>query len=321
MIISRTPFRISFFGGGTDYPEWFTKHGGAVLATTIDKYCYITCRYLPPFFDHRYRLIYREIENCGTVDEIKHPGIRETLKYLGIHRGLEIHHDADLPARSGIGSSSAFTVGLLSALHALAGAPHDAHAIASQAIWIEREKMQECVGHQDQMITAYGGLNFIQFLSDSSYRIKELTISEEFENHLMLVYTRRQRTASDIAQTYVKLIDHEGLDLERTQEYANAGLAALLNEDWIWFGKILHESWLLKRQLPGVTTPEIDEIYAEGRRAGAIGGKLLGAGGGGFMVFFVPPEKQDMVREKLSRLVHVPFKFESSGSQIIFNAP
>lgn len=324
MIISRTPFRISFFGGGTDYPAWYRNHGGEVLATTVDKYCYITCRYLPPFFEHKYRVVYSKIEDRRTIEEIEHTSVREILTYLNIDRGVEIHHDGDLPARSGMGSSSSFTVGLLHALHALKGQITSKRQLGMESIHIEQERLKETVGSQDQMLAAYGGLNHVSFSQDGEISVKPLTISvdriNELNDHLILFYTGITRTASDVAETYVRDIESRELQLRSIMGMVGEGISILKNDhDITCFGELLDEAWKAKAGLGGrVTNPHVDKIYAEAKSAGAVGGKLLGAGGGGFMVLFVPPSRQPKVREKLSRLIHVPFKFESSGSQIIF---
>jgi D-glycero-alpha-D-manno-heptose-7-phosphate kinase len=327
MIISRTPFRISFFGGGTDYPAWYAKNGGAVLATTIDKYCYLTCRYLPPFFEHRIRLVYRKIEQCQTVDEIEHPVVREALRQLDINRGIEIHHDGDLPARSGIGSSSSFTVGLLHALYALKGQMPSKRQLAMESIDIEQRRLHETVGSQDQVLAAYGGMNNIVFARDGEISVRPITLSAdrlaELNDHLLLFYTGIMRTASDIAASYVNDLHSREQQLHLIVDMVNEGVSILNSQQDIGaFGKLLHEAWQAKRKLSTVVSNNhIDEIYCLAMSAGATGGKLLGAGGGGFMLLFVPPSKQPTVREKLNKLIHVPFKFESLGSRIIFFDP
>jgi len=326
MIIVRTPFRISFLGGGTDYPAWYEKHGGAVLATTIDKYCYLTCRYLPPFFEHRIRVVYSRIESCQEIDEIRHPAVREVLKYMKMDRGLEIHHDGDLPARSGIGSSSSFTVGLLHAIYALQGKIVDKETLARESIHIERDVLKETVGSQDQILAAYGGLNHITFNADD-VMVKPLTLSknrtEELHSHLMLFYSGIKRTASRIAETYVNGIDRKQNHLRSMMGFVEEGLRILSSgEDIQNFGKLLHEAWLVKRDLsPEVTNPFVDELYETARSAGALGGKLLGAGGGGFILFFAPPDRQEEIRHRLQNLINVPFAFEYRGSQVIFHDP
>jgi len=327
LIISRTPLRISFFGGGTDYPAWYRQHGGAVLAATIDKYCYISVRYLPPFFEHRLRLVYSKIENCQTIDEITHPAVRGVLHYLNIDRGLEIHHDGDLPARSGMGSSSAFTVGLLHALYALKGCMPYKRQLALESIHIEQEILRETVGSQDQVQAAYGGLNHITFHADDEFSVRPVTISreriQELNSHLMLFYTGIKRTAADVAQTYVNDIANKKRQLRITKGLVKEGLAVLSsNQDLTAFGELLHEAWKVKRSLSDkVSNSEVDTIYQRAIDAGAIGGKLTGAGGGGFMLLFVPPDRHSAVREALNHLIYVPFKFEFSGSQIIFFDP
>lgn len=327
MIISRTPFRISFFGGGTDFPAWYREHGGAVLATTIDKYCYLSCRYLPPFFEHRIRLVYSKIENCQSVDEITHPAVREVLRYLKIDRGVEIHHDGDLPARSGMGSSSAFTVGLLNALYALKGQMANKQQLAKESIEIEQDWLQENVGSQDQVATAYGGLNHITFLPNGEISVRPLTITvermKELSSHLMLFYTGIARTSSTVAESYVNNVDNKKRQLRLLKDLVDESVAVLNGSQNInVFGELLHEGWLTKRQLSSeVTNSHIDEIYDCARSAGALGGKLLGAGGGGFILIFAPPDAQPIIREKLSGLICVPFEFEFSGSQIIFFDP
>jgi D-glycero-alpha-D-manno-heptose-7-phosphate kinase len=325
MIISRTPFRVSFFGGGTDYPAWYSKQGGAVLATSINKYCYLTCRYLPPFFEARIRVVYSKIEDCHTVDEIQHPAVRELLRYLNIDRGVEIHHDGDLPARSGMGTSSSFVVGLLHALYALEGRMPSKRQLAMESIYIEQEILRETVGSQDQVLGAYGGFNHITFPQNGGeISVRPMTLPQEriqeLNNHLMLFYTGIQRTASDIAESYVTNIASREQQLRLMVDMVDDGISILCNgQDITRFGELLHAAWQAKRGLgPRISNTYVDEIYAQATSAGAIGGKLLGAGGGGFMLIFAPPSKQPKVRERLNTLIHVPFKFESSGSQIIF---
>jgi D-glycero-alpha-D-manno-heptose-7-phosphate kinase len=324
MIISRTPFRISLFGGGTDYPAWYRKHGGAVLATTIDKYCYITCRYLPPFFEHRYCIIYSRMEYCQTIDEIAHPAVREILRYLNIERGVEIHHDGDLPARSGMGSSSSFTVGLLHALYALKGHMASKHQLAMEGIHVEQDLLKETVGSQDQALAAYGGFNHITFLPNGEISVRPITLAQErmheLNSHLMLFYSGIKRTASNIAETYVNGLDEKRRQLRFMKDLVDESISILNNNDDISaFGELLHEAWQAKRSLGArVSNSYVDDMYDQARSAGAIGGKLIGAGGGGFVLLFVPPEMQQAVRERLNTLIYVPFRFEFSGSQIIF---
>jgi D-glycero-alpha-D-manno-heptose-7-phosphate kinase len=325
MIISRTPFRISFFGGGTDYPSWYRQHGGAVLATTIDKYCYLTCRHLPPFFEHRFRVVYSFIENVHCIDEIKHPAAREVMRFLNVARGVEVHHDGDLPARSGMGSSSAFTVGLLHALHALQGRRVSKRQLALEGITVEQERLRETVGSQDQVLAAYGGLNHVRFLPSGEINVQPVVLPKsrlaELNDHLMLFFTGINRTASDIAAGYASALDRRHAELRRIEELVEEGLSILCSRaDLRGFGELLHESWKLKRSLgANVSNVNFDEIYEQACAEGATGGKLLGAGGGGFVVVFAPPERHAAIRRRLSRLLHVPFRFESLGSQIIFH--
>ncbi len=324
MIISRTPFRLSFFGGGTDYPAWYRNHGGAVLAATIDKYSYITCRYLPPFFEHRFCIMYSKTEYCQTVEEISHPAVRQVLQFLQIDRGLEIHHDADLPARSGMGSSSAFTVGLLHAVYALTGRMASKQQLAMESVHIEQDLLKETVGSQDQVLAAYGGLNHVSFLSNGDISVRPVTIApermRELNSHLMLFYTGIKRTACQVAETYVNGIDSKRRQLRIMKDLVDEGLAILNSRhDIVGFGELLHEAWQAKRSLSAsVSNSDVDELYECARAAGAVGGKLAGAGGGGFLMLFVPPDRQDAVRASLNSLIHVPFRFEFSGSQILF---
>jgi len=327
MIISRTPFRISFFGGGTDYPDWYRKNGGSVLATAIDKYCYITCRYLPPFFDHKIRLVYSKMEKCQSFEEIQHPSVRETLRFLKINRGLEIHHDGDLPARSGMGSSSSFTVGLLHSLYALQGKMPSSKQLALEAIHIEQNMIKETVGSQDQVTAAHGRLNRISFSQEGDIGIRPLTIHKdrikELDSHLMLFYTGIIRTASDVAKSYVNNIQEKKKLLNEMRDMVDEGISILQGNSCICsFGDLLHRAWVAKRSLSKkVTNNRVDELYAVACDNGATGGKITGAGGGGFLLLFAPPSAQDRIREALGDLIHVPFRFEMNGSQIIFFDP
>ena len=327
MIISRTPFRISFFGGGTDYPVWFRENGGAVLSTTIDKYCYINCRYLPPFFEHRSRIVWSRIEMVRDVSEIQHPAVRETLKYLGIGEGVEIHHDGDLPARAGLGSSSSFTIGLLHSLCGLKGILPSKRQLTLDAIEIEQRRLKENVGSQDQVSAAFGGFNRIDFFEDGDFRVQPVVLPSdrrsEFHRWLMLVFTGVSRDGSEVAGEQIKATPGNARELGTMYDLVEEAISVLCsNAPLPEFGRLLHEGWKLKRSLTDrISTPQVDEVYEAAREAGAIGGKLLGAGGGGFMLFFVPPESQLNVQDALRNLLHVPFNLESSGSQIIFYEP
>lgn len=328
MIISQTPFRISFFGGGTDYPAYYKENGGAVLSTTIDKYCYITCRYLPRFFEHNSRIVYSKTELVKSVDEIKHPSVRECLKFMRIEKGVEIHHDADLPARSGLGSSSAFTVGLLHALYALRGRMPSKMDLALNAIYVEQELIGENVGSQDQCSAAFGGFNRISFNGTHEIDCQPVIISnrkmEMLQDRLVMFYTGIARTASEVAAEQIRKTPDLHDELNRMKEMVDQAIDILGgSEDSIDdFGRLLHESWMLKRSLTRkITNNYIDEIYQSARSAGALGGKLLGAGSGGFMVFYVIPENKPKLVQSLKTLLHVPFRFDFLGSRIIYYRP
>jgi len=328
MIISKTPFRISFFGGGTDYPEWYHENGGSVLATTIDKYCYISCRHLPPFFEHKHRIVYSKIESVKTTEEIQHPVVRAVLSNLSITDGLEIHHDADLPARSGLGSSSSFTVGLINVLNALKGLQISKQDLAKQATYIEQEVLKETVGSQDQVLAAFGGFNRIDFRPDDSFNISPVIINkdlvEQLQSHMLLFFTGLSRFSSDIARDKVSNFTNRFQELTRIKEMVDEGMSILQSPSTpiMDLGKLIHESWKLKRSLSAkVSTPKIDEIYEAGIKAGATGGKILGAGGGGFILFFAEPKNHKKIRERLKSLVHVTFHFDNVGSKIVVYEP
>ena len=328
MIITRTPYRISFFGGGTDYPAWYKAHGGAVLSTAIDKYCYISCRHLPPFFEHRFRIAYSRIENVMHPREIEHPAVRAVLQYLGCEDGLEIHVDGDLPARSGMGSSSSFTVGLLHALKALHGHAIAREALARLAQHVEQQVIGESVGSQDQIAAAVGGFNRIDFLrGDGGFTVTPADVPrprlEALQDHLMLFFTGFSRIAAKVAQSKIDNLGNRLVELTRLHAMVDEALAILQGPGPLEaFGELLHCSWLLKKNLSNqVSNQDIDHLYTIARSSGAIGGKLLGAGGGGFMLLFVRPERQAQVRESLRDLVHVPFRFEPSGSQLMRYQP
>ncbi len=326
MIISRTPFRISFFGGGTDYPVWYRENSGCVLSTTIDKYCYITCWHLPPFFDYTNRIVWSQIETVSDINHIQHPAVRATLQFLNIKEGVEIHHAADLPARTGLGSSSSFTVGLLHALYALNGVMPTKLQLAKDAIHIEQNVLKESVGSQDQVSAAFGGFNKVEFKGNQDPYVTPITVNsdtlKQLQDHMMLVFTGFSRTASEIAAEQIKNTPNRKKELSAMLQMVDEALNILKSNNLIEFGKLLHESWQLKRSLTDkISTPQIDEMYDTARRAGAIGGKLLGAGGGGFLLLFAEPEIQPKIKAKLKNLLHVPFKFENLGSQIIFYEP
>jgi D-glycero-alpha-D-manno-heptose-7-phosphate kinase len=324
MIISRTPYRVSLFGGGTDYPSWFKAHGGAVLAGTIDKYCYLTVRYLPPFFEHRIRIVYSKIECCNAVEDIQHPAVRAVLSHLGVDRGIEIHHDGDLPARSGMGSSSSFTVGLLHAVHALRGEMMARKRLADEGIHIEREVLKETVGYQDQILVAHGGFNHITFLPTGEYVVRPVTTTadriRELSGSLMLLYTGIKRTSSDIAGEYVPELANKKRQLRIMRDMVEEAVQIVTSKGPLDdIGELLHEAWQYKRSLsPSISSPEIDAAYDTARKAGALGGKLCGAGGGGFMLLFAPPERQPDVESALPDMIRVPFHFQPAGSEILY---
>lgn len=324
MIITRTPYRISFFGGGTDYPIWYKENGGAVLSTTIDKYCYISVRYLPPFFENKYRIVYSKIELVKHTHEIQHPAVRGLLQYFKINKGVEIHHDGDLPARSGVGSSSAFTVGLLHSLYALNGIIVSKPQLAKEAIHAERDILKENVGSQDQVAVTYGGFNKIIFDKYGEFIVEPIILKKErlqqLQNHLLLIFTGCSRFASVVVNEQIKNIFNKEKELTIMQQMVDEAVDILKgNKDLLEFGKLLHKAWLIKRDLSSkISNSTIDNIYEKALKAGAIGGKLLGSGGGGFMLLFVPPERQLRVKDVLKRFLNVKFSFENEGSRIIY---
>jgi D-glycero-alpha-D-manno-heptose-7-phosphate kinase len=327
VIISKTPFRISFFGGGTDYPAWFEKYGGAVLSTTIDKYCYITLRYLPPFFEHKHRIVYSIIENVKTPGQIKHPVVRALLKYFKIDKGVEIHHDGDLPSRAGLGSSSSFTVGMLNSFYALKGKIISKNRLAKEAIHIERKVLKECVGSQDQVAVAHGGFNKIIFHNDHNFRVEAVTLQKKrvdlLQDHLMLVFSGFSRFSSEIASEQIRNTPYREKELNAMRTMVDRALEVLNSgTDIVEFGHLLHESWQIKKNLSRkVSNDEVDRLYKSALKHGAIGGKLLGAGGGGFMLLFVKPENRQKVANGLKSYLQVKFRFENEGSQIIYYNP
>ena len=328
MIITSTPLRISFFGGGTDYPVWYREHGGSVLATAIDKNCYITCRHLPPFFEFHSRVSYSRVENVARNEAIEHPSVRACLQYLGMTEGVEVHHVADLPARTGLGTSSAFTVGLLLGLYGLKDQMRDKHSLAADAIHVEQDLIGEAVGSQDQVTAAYGGFNRVYFNTDGGIEVRRVLTSQsrlaELKQHLALFFTGFSRTASEIATEQLKVTPNKKAELTKMLQLVDEAEAVVTNPSRpiSEFGKLLHESWQIKRTVTQkISSPAIDEIYEAGRSAGALGGKLLGAGGGGFMLFFVPPERRQALRERLQKLLCVPISFSSRGSYIVVYEP
>ncbi|WP_455181412.1 GHMP family kinase ATP-binding protein [Azospirillum melinis] len=328
MIITRTPFRVSFFGGGTDYPTWYRRHGGRVLSTSIDKYCYITARRLLPFFNIRHRVVWSHVETVQSIDDILHPAVREGLKFLnfGDDEGIEIHHQGDLPARTGLGSSSSFAVGLILALSSLRNERPTKHELALRAIALEQDRLRDNVGSQDQVAVSYGGMNVIDFGTDGRISVTPLEPSrriDELESHLMLFYTGMSRSASQVAADVIANLPQRERQLHRMRTLVDDAVAILGGRGELAdFGRMLDETWRLKRQLSALVSNDgIDGLYARAMKAGAVGGKLLGAGTSGFMLFFVPPDRQPAVRAALEELLHVPFRFDRLGASLLASVP
>lgn len=325
MIITRTPLRISFFGGGTYFPDYYCKHGGAVISTTIDKYLFITCRKLMPYWDYKHQFRYGSAyETVNEIDEIKHPSIRETMRFFNLNYGLDMHYNTDVPARSGMGSSSAFTVGLVNALYGLTGKMVNKRKLAVDAIHIERDMIGETVGVQDQIAAAFGGLNHITFRKGGGFFVHPVTISHERKNelqrHLILIFSGFQRFAAEIEKEKVSNLSKNQNSLEQMSAMVEEALEILTSDnDILEFGRLLNKTWELKKSLSGkVSSSELDKLYERGLENGAVGGKLLGAGGGGFMLFFCEPAKQAQLLESLKDYLHIPFNFENNGSQVIY---
>jgi len=329
MIISRTPHRISFFGGGTDYPDYYLKHGGKVLGTAIDKYCYLSVRRLPPFFEHKHRIVYSMIENVKGIGEIIHPAVRETLRYLKINYGVSIHHDGDIPARSGMGSSSSFTVGLLNTMYALEGKRVSKEELTKEAICVEQELIKENVGSQDQTFAAHGGFNLIEFSVSGEISVIPVIVKpdrlKDLEKCLILVFTGLSRVASVIAGDKIKNIPNNTDYLSQMQSLVDDAYKIIMspNKNLCEFGELLNETWRLKQELSNeVSNSQIEELYDIVLKSGGVGGKLCGAGGGGFMLFFVEPENKAKVIKALKNYLLVPFNFDFVGSKIIvYNNP
>lgn len=326
MIITKTPFRMSFFGGGTDIEEYFNDNDGMVLSTTFDKYCYVTARHLPRFFEYRNQLTYSKIERVKNADEFQHPMVKAAIQYMNIEE-LVIAYDADLPARSGLGTSSSFAVGLCNALHALKGEYASKKELADDAIYIERKLCKEAGGWQDQIAAAFGGLNIIKF-SKTGYSVEPIIISssrkQTLNDNLMLFFTGFSRLSSDIQAETKQNYNSKKKMLDEMKNLVLDAEKILVSEknDIDEFGRMLNYAWELKRQIgKKISTEVIDELYAKALEAGAIGGKLLGAGGGGFLLFYVPHENQAKVKEQMNGLLHVPFRFENDGTSVVYYSP
>ena len=323
MIITKTPYRISFFGGGSDYPNWYRKFNGAVLSTTIDKHIYLSCRYLPSFFQHKYRIVWSKIENVKNINEIKHVAVKNLLKHLNFKSGLEIHYDGDLPARSGMGSSSCFAVGLAKALLELKNKKITSYNLSKKIINFEQKIMKEIVGSQDQVAAAIGGFNKIIFNKDNSIQIKKIKRNKNIsilESNLVLFYSGISRTAHTIASGYVnKLTNSKKEYIKNIIEHVDEGERIIMSKNIDDFGELLHSAWILKKKLSkSISNSKIDNLYEEAIKSGAQGGKLLGAGGGGFLLMYMKKNYRKKFLKKFPKVVEVPFKFSSEGSQVIF---
>ena len=325
MIISRTPFRVSFFGGGTDYPAWYREHNGSVISTTINRFSFISLRYLPKFFEFDYKIRYFENEMVNSVEEIRHPSVRECLKFMGIEEGVEMIHNADLPAQSGLGSSSTFTVGMLHAAYALRNEMPTKRELAENSIKVEQEWIGEYVGSQDQTAAAFGGFNRINFGGPQHIHVIPIIIEpgrlEELEGSLLMFFTGLTRNATEIAEEQINNTPMKKPNLFKMMELVEEAEAILKSKTIPLeeFGRLLHQQWMIKREMSSqISNSTINDIYETGLKAGALGGKLLGAGGGGMMLFYVPPESQAKVVVALNHLLHIPFRFDYLGSQIIY---
>ena len=323
MIITKTPYRISFFGGGSDYPEWFNKYYGEVISTTINKYLYISCRELPHFFKHKFRIVYSKIENVKTIDKIKHNGVKQLLNYLKVKNGLEIHYDGDLPSRSGMGSSSCFIVGLLNALSKDQNINLNKKKLANMSIEIERNIMKENVGLQDQIAASYGGFNRIRF-EKNNYTVNKIICKKSFRDDLnkklFLLYTGKSRTAEKITRSYTnKLSQNKKKNIKKILDFVDQAKKIIKQNNSDDFGYLLNETWHQKRELSKlVSNNKIDYLYKKGLSSGALGGKLLGAGGGGFLMFYVNLNKKKDFLKSFENNVIVPIQLSNVGSEIIF---
>lgn len=326
MIITKTPFRMSFFGGGTDIEEYFRENGGAVLSTTFDKYCYVNVRHLPRFFEYSTELTYSRSERVSSVDDIQHPAIRNAMKMLDMHE-IRLIYEADVPARSGLGTSSSFAVGMLNAFYALKGKYADKKKLANEAIYLERVLCNEAGGWQDQIAASFGGFNRINFFADD-YEVLPVIISpnrkKQLNKNLMMFFTGLTRFSADVQKANNADRKNKVKQLKEIQALVDEAEKVLTDThaDLDDFGRLLDTTWKLKRNIgAAVSTDDIDLLYAKGIAAGALGGKLLGAGGGGFLIFYVQPEKQEIVKQAMEDLMYIPFKFENGGTQVIHYTP
>jgi D-glycero-alpha-D-manno-heptose-7-phosphate kinase len=322
MILSKTPYRISFFGGGTDYPSWYKKFGGSVLSSTINKYLYITCRRRPEFFKSKYRISYSKIEEVKSLSQIKHKVVRKILQYYRINEGLEIHYDGDLPSKSGMGSSSSFTVGLLNLLSNLKDVKISKRKLAKQSIFFEQNILKETVGSQDQVAASYGGFNKINFLKNGNFSVNKLFknkhTAKNLNKNLILVHSGIHRMAENIAKTFVNKIKYKDRLMNEINDLVNEGINLLEKDQYDEFGILLGESWKLKKSLSTqITNEKINEMYNIALAKGALGGKILGAGGGGFLLLYVPENKKIRVMNLFKKNIIVPFKFDNIGSSIV----
>ena len=330
MIITKTPFRMSFFGGGTDMESFFIKHGGAVLSTTFDKYCYVNVRHLPRFFDYSTELSYSRTERVTSIEDIEHPAVRNAMKMLDMHE-IRLTYEADLPARSGLGTSSSFAVGMLNAFYALKGKYADKRKLADEAIYLERVLCEEAGGWQDQIAASFGGFNRINFNTDGTYDVLPVIISPErkknLNDNLMMFFTGFTRFSSDVQKANAGTKETQEAKEKRYLEMLSLvdkaeQILTDQNTDLDNFGRLLDYTWKLKKQTgSAVSTNSIDALYEKGIQAGALGGKLLGAGGGGFLVFYVQPEYQEAVKEAMKKLMYIPFRFEDGGTRVIHHTP
>ena len=324
MIITKTPYRISFFGGGSDYPEWYKKFGGSVLSTTIDKHIYISCRLLPQFFNHKYRIVWSKIENVKKINQIQHRSVKNLLKYNKVKSGLEIHYDGDLPAKSGMGSSSSFSVGLMQALLKLKKKKISQLNLAKKTIFFEQNIMKETVGSQDQIAASIGGFNKIKFLKNEKIVIKKITSKnlQKLNSNLLLLYTGIQRDAHTIANNYVhKLSNQKEKNIRKIIQYVNLGVQFIQSGNLDDFGRLLHETWMQKKELSStISNDKIDQLYSQFIKNGALGGKLLGAGGGGFLLLYIKNTKKNFFLKKFKNIINIPFKFSDKGCEVILNS-